>query len=188
MLLRFFADGKFFELLLAFDLDLAEKARRKRCLICKANLHQAHYKRKPRGGPADLDEDHSCRFSFCCYLCRKRLTPPSLRFLGRRIYFGMIMVLVSAMLGGASPRRLERLRELCGADKKTLERWRTWWAETFNQSKFWKIHSASFALARASNISLPRLFFRTMKASSFSETLWQVLQFLLPLTSGAGPG
>jgi len=63
MLQRFFSDGKFFCLLLAFDKDLAEKARLARCQFCRAPLHQAHFQRKPRGGSQDLDDQHNCRFS-----------------------------------------------------------------------------------------------------------------------------
>ena len=131
MLQRFFSDGKFFCLLLAFDEDLAEKARLARCQFCRAPLHQAHFQRKPRGGSQDLDDQHTCRFSFCCYRCRKRLTPPSFRFLSRKVYFGVIFLLVSAMLGGASSERRRKLQEFCGADARTLGRWKIWWEATF---------------------------------------------------------
>ena len=188
MLPHFFADRKFFDLLLTYDRDLAEKAQGKKCLICQANLHQAHFERKPRGGPATLDEEHSCRFSFCCYRCRKRLTPPSLRFLGRKVYLGAIIILVSAMLGGASPKRRRILQDLCGADQRTLARWKEWWAETFPLTAFWKEFCAPFALAGTSKIPIPRLLLRKMRVASFPETLEKLLRFLLPLTKGMAPG
>ena len=80
--------------------------------------------RKPRGGPP-----WEVRFSFCCAKegCRRRHTPGSVRFLGRRVYAGLIVVLVSAMLHGLNPERVQRLRKVLGIDWRTLGRWRQWW-------------------------------------------------------------
>ena len=78
------ADAKFHEQLLVFDRDLAASARAARCWLCGGALHSASYDRKPRGGPAGFGQEYAERFSFCCAVdgCRKRTTPPSLRFLG----------------------------------------------------------------------------------------------------------
>jgi len=80
------ADAKFHEQLLAFDRDLAARRRAAGCPDCGGALHSANYRRKPRGRPAALGEEHDQRFSFCCSVdgCRDRSTPPSLRFLGRK--------------------------------------------------------------------------------------------------------
>jgi hypothetical protein len=99
-------DTSFFERLYALDLDLADQARIQGC-SCGGRLHQANYLRKPRGGPAGLLPDRERRLSFCCNRdgCRCRTTPPSLRFLGRRVYFGAVVVLLTAMAHGVTPRR-----------------------------------------------------------------------------------
>lgn len=186
MLQRFLTDVKFFELLLAFDSDLAEKARLAKCPNCGSSLHQAHFPRKSRGVPDDLDIDLLSRFSFCCYKCRKRLTPPSLRFFGPKVYFGAIMLLISAMLFGASPSRRRRLRELCGANNRTLGRWRKWWREVFPQTHLWKSTSARFALFLESSVPFPRCLFHVLRTSSLEKTLLSVLGFLLPMTGGRG--
>ena len=62
-------------------------------------LHSARYPRKPRGGLDDLGPDYATRLSFCCAVdgCRRRTTPPSVRYLGRRVYLGAVVVLVTAM-------------------------------------------------------------------------------------------
>jgi len=60
------------------------------------------------------------------------------RFLGRRVYAGIVVVLVWAVAHGLSQGRVRRLREALGIDSRTLERWRQWWLESFVQSKFWK--------------------------------------------------
>src|SRR3984893_16426162 len=72
-----------------------------------AVLHSARFRRKPRGGPAGLGEAYDQRLSFCCAsdLCRKRMTPPSFRFFGRKVYLGAVVVLVSAMRQGATAAR-----------------------------------------------------------------------------------
>ena len=71
------ADATFHELLLVFDQDIAIAARRGRCPLCSSVLHSAQYRRKPRGRPAGLGEEHDWRFSFCCARdgCRTRRTP-----------------------------------------------------------------------------------------------------------------
>src|ERR1700735_4738618 len=88
------ADAKFHEQLLVFDRDLAASARAARCWLCGGALHSASYDRKPRGSlplvlgrPSGLGQEYAERFSFCCAVdgCRKRTTPPSLRFLGRHV-------------------------------------------------------------------------------------------------------
>src|SRR6185436_12698674 len=86
------------------------------------------------------------RDSFCCDQdgCRKRHTPPSFRFLGRKVYWGLVVLLVSAMRHGINAQRVHALRESLGIDRRTLERWRVWWLEQFVQSTFWKAAQSRF--------------------------------------------
>ena len=118
------ADQELFQLLEKVDADLTAGARSKGCLLCGGKLHRSDYDRKPRGGP-----QWNMRFSLCCARegCRRRQTPPSVRFMGRRVYAGLVVVLVSAMLHGLKPERVELLREALNIDRRTLERWRQWW-------------------------------------------------------------
>ena len=99
-------DTRFFALLTTLDQDLAEQTRTEGC-PCGGRLHRADYPRKPRGGPADLSPEQERRLSFCCERegCRRRRTPPSLRFLGRRVYFGAVVVVVTSLAHGVTPRR-----------------------------------------------------------------------------------
>src|SRR6266571_6150300 len=125
-------DGSFFVPLLDIDEDLAEAARRAGC-PCGGVLHRAPFWRKPRGLPAGLGDEHTKRLSFCCAVdgCRKRMTPPSVRFLGRKVYLGAVVVLATA----ARP-RLAQLRATLGASVRTLARWRDWWRGSFVASRF----------------------------------------------------
>ena len=132
------ADAKFHEQLLVFDRDLAASARAARCWLCGGALHSASYDRKPRGCPGGLCQEYAERFSFCCAVdgCRKRTTPPSLRFLGRHVYLATVVTLISALMLGTTPSRLARLSVVPGIDRRTLARWRAWWRSTFTDSPF----------------------------------------------------
>ena len=172
------ADEQLYELLEKVDADLTETARQQGCPYCGGKLHRSDYDRKPRGGP-----QWSERFSLCCAEdgCRRRQTPPSVRFLGRRVYAGLVVVLVSAMLHGLKPERVERLRELLGIDGRTLERWRQWWLVTFVESSFWRAARARF---------MPPLCQKTMPLSlglifeiKRRDRLLELLQFLSPITT-----
>jgi hypothetical protein len=133
-------DARVWQLLLIIDRELAAEARETGC-ACGGRLHHARYRRKPRGGPpAELREEYSRRESLCCARaeCRRRTTPPSVRFLGRRVFLAAVVVLVSAMTGGLTAPRAAQLRGRFGVRERTLQRWRAWWLQTFPRTVFWK--------------------------------------------------
>jgi hypothetical protein len=125
--------------LFAIDQDLAETARKNACR-CGGRLHCANYLRKPRGTPLQLPEPQRLRLSFCCDRdgCRKRVTPPSVRFLGPKVYLGAVIILISAMRQGPTPRRVRELSARFGANRRTIARWQVFWREHFPQTPFWK--------------------------------------------------
>jgi hypothetical protein len=135
--------------LLAFDRDLADAARAGRCTRCGGALHSASYPRKPRGRLCRLGPEHDRRFSFCCAAdgCRSRVTPPSLRFLGRSVYLAATVVVVAAMQHGVTASRMEGLSQAIGVDRRTVERWRVWWRERFPATPFWRIARTMFSLS-----------------------------------------
>src|SRR5262249_32078902 len=135
--------AKFWSFLFAIDEDLAEAARKNGC-PCGGRLHRAHYPRKPRGTPAQLPEPERIRHSFCCDRdgCRKRGTPPSVRVPGRKVYLAAVILLISALRQGPSPRRLRELSARFGADERTIARWQVFWRELFPQTHFWKLARA----------------------------------------------
>lgn len=179
---KLLGDARLWGLLGRIDGDLAAAARGGGCRICGGTLHRSRYPRKPRGGPADL-AGYDWRDSFCCAQegCRKRLTPPSLRFLGRKVYLGAVVVLVSAMSHGATPARLARLGELTGASRRTLDRWREWWREVFAASPFWKAAAGRFE--KPVERELLPLSFLVRFAGDELERLVAALRFLAPLST-----
>ena len=81
-------------MLLRMDQELAQQTRACGC-ACGGVLHRGDYPRKLRGCLIEFRVDFETRFSFCCSLCRKRTTSISVRFLGRRVYLAMAVVLVA---------------------------------------------------------------------------------------------
>ena len=87
--------AKFFQRLLEEDEVAVDRQRARGCPSCRGRLDRADYPRKPRGLPAQWESLFNRRFSVCCCRegCRRRLTPPSVRFLGRRVYVGAVVLL-----------------------------------------------------------------------------------------------
>jgi hypothetical protein len=137
--------ARFWWFLFAIDQDLANAIRKNGC-PCGGRLHSADYLRSPCGGPAPLPECLRIKLSFCCDRdgCRKRATPPSVRFLGWKVNRGAIVILISAMRQGPSPRRVRGLSARFGVDWQTIARWQVFWRERFPQSPLWRIEGARF--------------------------------------------
>jgi hypothetical protein len=179
--------ASFWSFLLVVDQDLAEEARKKAC-PCGGRLHSANYLRKPRGTPAQLSEQERLRFSFCCDRdgCRKRVTPPSVRFLGPKVYLGAIVILISAMRQGPSPRRVRELSTRFGADESTITRWQTFWREHFPQTPFWKVARAGF-ITLGEIVCLPySLVDIFLRRHPPCEGWTRLLRFLSPITVPGG--
>ena len=178
-------DARFYELLLGFDRQIAESVHADRCPKCGAALHWGSWERKPRGGPAGLEPRHRQRFSLCCAKegCRKRETPGSLRFLGRKVYFGAMVVLISAMQSGLNPERMKRLKALVGVSRRTVLRWRDWWRTVFTMSPFWRTHRG--LAPAASEAALPASLLQSFDGQ-IEQQLVSMLRFLVPITTGRG--
>jgi hypothetical protein len=180
--------ASFWPFLFDVDWDLAEATRKQGC-PCGGRLHCANYPRKPRGGPDSLPDAFSTRLSFCCDRdgCRKRASPPSVRFLGRKVYLGAIVVLISAMRHGPSPRRVRELSALFGADRRTIARWQVFWREHVPQTPFWKAARAGVAL-RAKILELPSSLMAAFLCNQDDRGGWaRLLRFLAPITTATGP-
>ena len=176
-------DASFWQFLFSVDQDLAGTTCENAC-PCGGRLHRANYPRKPRGGPDDLPESYRCRLSFCCDRdgCRKRMTPPSVRFLGRKVYLGAVVILVAAMRQGPSPRRVSELSRLFDVDRRTIARWQVFWREHFPQTPFWKIARARL-VPTFDVTALPRSLLEAFVHRQDDREGWRnLLCFLSPIT------
>jgi hypothetical protein len=176
---NFLADSQLHQLLEKIDSDLAEETRREGC-GCGGKLHRADYERKARGVP-----QWNKRYSFCCDQedCRRRRTPESVRFLGRKVYAGLVVVLISAMMHGLKPERVRRIREVLNISPSTLKRWRQWWLDNFVHSCFWKAMRARFMPVLCEE-TLPWSLWMRFELDE-RDRLLAVLQFLRPITAAA---
>jgi hypothetical protein len=182
MYVALLGEKRFFGLLLRVDEDLA--ARAAGCRECGQAVHAGNFRRKARDVPRGLERDYEWRLSFCCARreCRKRLTPPSMRFLGRKVYLSAVVVLVSALRCGATPVRMARIAALVGVSRRTVNRWRQWWMEIFPQSRCWAEGSGLFSVpvpTRQLPLSLLERF-----AGPPATALQGLLRFVLPITGG----
>ena len=180
-------DVSFWLFLLSVDRELAEATRKSVC-PCGGRLHYANYLRKPGGGPRELPKQCRLRYSFCCDRdgCRKRVTPPSVRFLGRKVYLGAVVILVAAMRQGPTPRRVRELSKLFDADRRTITRWQVFWREHFPETSFWKIARARFVPAIDVAV-LPRSLLDAFVGTDGDREGWKLLlEFLSPITITGG--
>lgn len=173
----------FFTFLLEIDRDLAAQVRLLGCIACGGPLHQGHYQRKPRGyGSGAASRVDTTRFSFCCGKCRGRKKPVSVRFLGRRVYWGVIVVLATALCAGLSLRRGRQLSEQIGVPVRTIERWREWWLSDFTASPVWQALRAQF-LPAVAHSDLPGELLRRALPTDEGGAMVTVLRWLAPLST-----
>jgi hypothetical protein len=181
--------SEFFEGLERADAQIAEIVRASPCAHCGGPLHVSNYGRKPRGGlVAAAGESHVRRFSLCCGHegCRRRATPPSVRFLGRRVYLEAVVIIASVLavipitLGQSTVRRAVGRGRIAGAPARTVRRWLAWWSGPF-------VKTAVFVALRARLVtvdvaSLPRAILDHLGGSG-QERVERMSQWLSPLTT-----
>ena len=131
--------GELFARLLEMDCKIARWVASLGCQYCAGPLHQSNYRRKPRGAKiAETAEAFVLRYSLCCGRegCRRRTLPPSLRFLGRRVYVEAVVLVASvvALLLGS----VRAASDAMAVPVRTLKRWGAWWTEAFPQSRAWQ--------------------------------------------------
>lgn len=185
----FLNDSSFYQLLFHFDQAIAAEVQAGGCPACGGALHSARYPRKPRGIRGVLDESYESRLSFCCAVdgCRRRCTPPSVRFLERKVYPGALVVLLSAREHGLSAPRRRQLMETLGVSPQTLWRWRQWWRERFPASRCWQTAKRYFLPPLVAD-HLPGALLGRLTGADLCQRLCQLLRLLAPLTTRSWSG
>ena len=105
---KFLQDASFHFVLKSIDQDLAKGIQQQGCPRCGGALHHSDYPRSPCGVSPPFRKYYEDRLSFCCCLCRKRITPPSVRFFGRRWFPAPLLTLVSALDVGINEWRCDK--------------------------------------------------------------------------------
>jgi len=184
----FFNDSRFYQFLFRIDQDIAAEVQAGGC-SCGGVLHSACYPRKPRGIRCALDESCESRLSFCCAIdgCRRRCTPPSVRFLGRKVYLGALVILVMAMEHGLSAKRRQQLIEQLDLYPQTLARWRRWWRKIFPASRCWQANRGRF-IPPVDVSQLPGALLGRLRPEDLQHRVCLLLHLLAPLTTTSWSG
>lgn len=185
-------DEKFFSSLQEIDQESARQVAEAGCPWCGGPLDRSDYDRKPRGDGfiATTVEPPLRRISFCCRRegCRRRATPPSVVFLGRRVYLGAV-VLVASVLA-----RLQRAMT-CPAPQvpapaqttqvpaRTLRRWATWWQTELRVTSLFATLRGLFA-SPVDEARLPCSLLERL-TGGVVEQVTALLKLLAPLTTGS---
>jgi hypothetical protein len=180
-----FLGREFFEMLERQDEAIAERVAAAGCPVCAGPLHRGDYDRKPRGGLiARAGEAFVKRFSLCCGRegCRKRATPPSLRFLGRRVYVGAVVILASIVahaLGVAA-----QARAATGVPARTTRRWLAWWMGPFLSTEVFVAIRARLIEVNAA--ALPASILNRLPGT-VTEQVGLLVTLLAPISTGTVP-
>jgi hypothetical protein len=109
-----------------------------------------------------------------------------LRFLGRKVFFGVVVLLVPVLRDGPTPKRLERLCAEFAISLRTLRRWVRWWRETFGSSPFWLASQGLFAWPVAGQALPSSLLLAFEGLGEGRLRVLAMLRFLAPVTTGKG--
>ena len=173
---------QFEESLYELDRLEAEEVKAKDCVECCGPLDRSDYWRRPRGGESAERRDKR-RLSFCCRACRRRTTPGSVRFLGRKVYSAYVVVMLSAVIQGREKMAMKHLVAVCGTSAVTIRRWKKWWQESVKECRFWDEHRGRLSPALNEDRLITELLQRFRQiAQTFSDGLCRLLRFLNPLS------
>ena len=190
-------DREFFAGLEKMDEGIACAVAAARCRHCEGPLHKGNYQRKPRGALiSEAGEAFTLRYSLCCGRrgCRKRSLPPSVRFLGRRVYLEVVVVLAVAFVQAVAS--LGRAVTASGVPRRTLQRWGSWWRDDFPRLPVWAALRARFVPPPPDETDLPRSLYQRIGADlpradrsrgdpAQSEVMVLLARCLAPATTGS---
>jgi hypothetical protein len=161
---------EFFEQLTAWDAEVAARLARAGCPHCEGPLHRGYYQRKPRGGLlAGAGESCTVRHSLCCGRrgCRRRVLPPSFRFLGRRVYLEFVVLLASVIAQLTAV--LRQAAQATGVPRPTLRRWGSWWRTTLPSLPTWAELRPSFVPPPPDEATLPKSLWERLELDAAAE-------------------
>ena len=178
-------DDKFIGHLESEDARVAARTQAGGCPHCQGRLDRADYPRKPRGGDiAPAGEGIVRRISLCCARegCRRRVTPPSLVFMGRRVYLAVVVWLACLRAErSVTPRAIS-------PPQRTMARWLDWFRNILPGTDFFTAARARLSPPIEDVASLPgALLQRFIGKRTAADGLVAALRFLSPLTTKSAP-
>jgi hypothetical protein len=179
---------KLWKLLSELDEQTTLRVAASGCPTCGGRLHRGDYLRKPRCGLIALVTDGDVRrTSLCCERdgCRKRALPPSLRFLGRKVYVGPVILLACAF---AQLTTLAGAYRTTGIGRRTVRRWRGWWRNDYAESRhFEQVRGRLMPPVEPHQLPLALWERFAERAQDGLEALVHLLAFIAPITTDSVP-
>lgn len=177
---------EFFRVLVEVDEAVTRRVAVGGCPVCDGPLHRSDYDRKPPGAlVAPAGEAFARRFSLCCgrERCRKRAMPPSVRFLGRRVHLGAVVILASIV--ALALRAAAKIWRRTGVPARTTRRWLGWW-----QGPFLRTGMFVSICTRLIGIDVGRVPASIVDRLEGTQTqqVRTMLELLAPLTTISAPG
>ncbi len=184
-------EDKFHAKLLEIDVAAAWAVQSGRCSRagCGGRLDVANYPRKVRGvgEGAAIAGRYDSRLSLCCSVrgCRRRATPPSVRFLGRFVYAMRVMVAWAALRGVAS-RAAPAVASTSAPSRQTTSRWESYWGRVRQDARVTLLVAA---LVVSSGAVAPNVVVALMRSAHGTEAERAVTthRLLAPLTTATVP-
>jgi hypothetical protein len=179
----FVLDDKFFSCLQEIDQEIARQVARAGCPWCGGALDRPDDDRKTRVDRfiAATVEPPLRRISFCGRRerCRRRCTPPSVVFLGRRVYLGVVVIVASAIAW------LQRAlaRPATQVPARTLRRWATWWRTELPVTSLF-VALRGLLASPVDTARLPCSLLERLTGGA-AEQITALLKLLAPLTTGS---
>jgi len=177
--------SEFFRILEQVDEAVTRRVAAAGCLLCDGPLHRGDYDRKPRGALiARAGEAFVRRFSLCCGRegCRKRAMPPSVRFLGRRVYLGAVVIVASIV--ALALRSAVQIRRRTGVPARTTRRWLGWWQGPFLSTEVFVTICARLIGVDVGRV--PASIVGRIEGTR-PQQVRTMLEWLSPLTTGSVP-
>lgn len=182
-------EDKFHADLFEIDVAAALAVQAGRCSRpgCGGRLDVANFPRKARGisDSAASAGRYDSRLSLCCSVCRRRATPPSVRFLGRFVYVMRLMVAWAASRSSASTASTPT--GASAPSRQTTKRWAGYWGERVAQDT--RMALLVGALLVSSGPVAPNLVVALMGAAQGEEAerAETTHRLLSPLTTATVP-
>ncbi len=110
-----------------------------------------------------------------------------MRFLGRKVYLGTLVVLVTAMEHGLSAKHRQQLIEQLDIYPQTLARWRRWWRNIFPASRCWQANRGQF-IPPVDIRQLPGALLGRLSGENLRHRVCLLLRLLAPLTTTSWSG
>ncbi len=178
---------KFWSWLLKIDEGIGARVAAAGCQHCGGPLHRGDFPRKPRCGALVITEPGwARRIGLCCGRtgCRKRALPPSVRYLGRRVYVGAAVLLASALADVAMA--AAKIVEQTGIPARTVRRWQAWWKAGFLSSRLFREQGGRF-MPPLAEAELPGTLLErfTLPGEDGQVAMVRTAAFLAPLTTAS---